>query len=118
MANPLAIRAYYGVTSANITTKTTLADILVAAYAARTPSETIFCPAAAEVLIYAMDDNGKLLLIGDAKLTTTDFAYTLAGGSSRRYGPYEKSAVPIGDIYVMSEDGATAITIGLEVIPV
>ena len=120
MANdPLAIRSYYGVLSGAITTKQTLAALLIAAYAALPTPQVVPNIAGCEVNVYADDANGVKVLVGDENVsdTTLNYAYKLSPTGSRRYGPGRMSAVPIADIYVMSADHVTAVKIGIEIIP-
>lgn len=116
-ADPLSIRAYYGILSANFAGKTSIMALLKAAYAALTPAQSVPDLAACEVLLYANAANTQRVFIGDETLTTTNYAYQMAADSSRRYGPGRTSAVPLADIYAMSADGGTAIKLGIELIP-
>lgn len=116
-ADPLAIQAYYGILSVNITTKKTLAQVLIDAYAALATPQTISNIPGCEVLIYANTANAVDVFVGDEELSTTNYAYRMEAKQSRRYGPLRTSAVPLSNIYVMSADGVTAVKIGLEIIP-
>lgn len=116
MANPLELRAYYAVTTATFTIPQSLMALVQAAYLALTGAAVIPDLAAAEVQIQALGSVN--VLIGDAQLSTTNYGYELLAGDYRRYGPYSiKSAIPLSNIYVMSDDGIASGQLAVEIIP-
>ena len=116
-ADPLAVRAYYGIMSANFAAKTNIMTLLINAYNALASAQQVPALAACEVLLYAKATNTVRVLIGDENLTTAIYAYEMAADSSRRYGPGRLSAVPLADMYAMAFDGATNVKLGIELIP-
>jgi hypothetical protein len=115
-ADPLAIRTYYAISCAPFHNKISLLALLQAAYAALSPAQAVANLAGSEINVYSYSSNTVAVLVGDARLTTTNYGFPLTPGSSRRYGPYFRSTVPLDNIYLMSENGETDIRVAIEVL--
>lgn len=50
----------------------------------------------------AANDNVNPVLVGDAKLSATNYAYPLQAGVARNYGPAVASQIPLANLWVRS----------------
>lgn len=115
--DPLAVRSYYGILSGNITTKISLATLIANAYNALNPAQNVPNLTALELRLWSIAANSPSVLVGDANVSTTNYAHVMPASTERRYGPQKMSAIPIEDIFVMSSDNSTAVKLGIEIIP-
>lgn len=119
MADPLSIRTFYAALSANFSSKTDLSTLLKAAYAALTPPQTIPDICATELILFAAGTNARSILVGDSNLTTSNFGFALPATAPNpvKIGTNNKCAIPLSNIFVIPEDGATNVKIGITAIP-
>lgn len=117
MADPLSIRAFYATLSATFTTKKNLNELLAASYAALSPGQIIASITAVEIRLLFPQDNGVAVLLGDSNLSTTNYGFSYAPGSSDKYGVTRMSALPMSNIFVMAADGTTPVKVGIIAIP-
>lgn len=117
IADPLSSRSFYAVTTASFTAATDLNTLLLAAYAALNPTQVIAPVTATELRVFFTAANGKDVLMGDASLTTSNFGMRYQPGTSDKFGTATKSCIPLSNIFVMSQDGATAVTMSMMIFP-
>lgn len=116
MSDPLALRALYSA-KGSVSVKTTVAEFIAAAYAAL--GQTIVIPNITAMMFQIQLDAAatKSLLLGDEHITTVIYGQQILPLGTDNLGPTRMNQIPLANLYMMSEDGVTAVTVHIIAIP-